>query len=176
MTAARKEVNCVKEIENMGLNRFRGNQVSRDTSSYQTGQRSNTAPRTNNNQHVPMDVDATNVTLPFEKLTDEERTQYRAKGRCFRCHTQGHMARNCPKNSNSFNRTNVNVHESNTTVATTSTTPVPPVPDNPVAPPVPPKLSFAQQIRALENRMTEEERGAYLDAHDMGEDFCSAGL
>jgi hypothetical protein len=177
MTAARKEVNRVKEIENTGLNQFRGNQVSRDTSSYHTGQRSNTAPRTNNNQHVPMDVDATNATLPFKKLMDEERTQYRAEGRCFRCHTQGHMARNCLKNSNSFNRTNANVHESaNTTVATTSTAPAPPVPANPVAPPVPPKLSFAQQIRALENRMTEEERGAYLDARDMGEDFCSARL
>jgi hypothetical protein len=85
------------------------------------------------------------------------------------------MARNCLKNSNSFNRTNANICESaNTTVATTSTTPVPPIPDTPIAPPVPPKLSFAQQIRALENRMTEEERGAYLDARDMGEDFCSA--
>jgi hypothetical protein len=32
-----------------------------------------------------------------------------------------------------------------------------------------------QQIRALEEKMTEEERGNYLDARDMGEDFCSAG-
>jgi hypothetical protein len=124
-----------------------------------------------------MDVDAANATLPFKKLTDEERTQYRAKGRCFRCRTQGHMARNCPKNSNLFNRTNANIREStNPTVATTSTTPVPPVPAIPVAPPVPPKLSFTQQIRALKNCMTEEERGAYLDARNMGEDFCSAGL
>jgi hypothetical protein len=92
MEAARKEVNRVKEIENAGLNRFRGNQISRDSSLYQTGQRPNTAPRPNNSQHVPMDVDAANASLPFKKLTDEERAQYWAEGRCFRCRTQGHMA------------------------------------------------------------------------------------
>jgi hypothetical protein len=71
MEAARKEVNRAKEIENAGLNRFRSNQVSRDSNNYQTGQRQNNTPRTNN-QHVPMDVDAANTTLPFKKLTDEE--------------------------------------------------------------------------------------------------------
>jgi hypothetical protein len=76
MEAARKEVNQVKEIENTGLNRFRRNQVSRDTNLYQTGQHPNTAPCPNNSQHVPMDVDAANATLPFKKLTDEERAQY----------------------------------------------------------------------------------------------------
>jgi hypothetical protein len=87
------------------------------------------------------------------------------------------MARNCLKNSNSFKQTNANVREStNPTVATTSTTPASPVPAAPVAPPVPPKLSLAQQIRALEECMTEEERGTYLDARDMGKDFCSARL
>jgi hypothetical protein len=40
----------------------------------------------------------------------------------------------------------------------------------------PPKLSYAQQIRALEARMSDEERSLYLDARNMGEDFCSAGL
>jgi hypothetical protein len=103
MAAARKEVNCVKEIENAGHNRFCGNQVSRDTNLYQTRQCSHTAPRTNNNQHIPMNVDTANTTLPLKKLTDEERAQYRAEGRCFRCRTQGHMAHNCPKNTNSFN-------------------------------------------------------------------------
>jgi hypothetical protein len=42
-------------------------------------------------------------------------------------------------------------------------------------PPVPPKISLAQKIRTLEEKMTEEEHGNYLDARDMGEDFCSAG-
>jgi hypothetical protein len=164
----------------MGLNRFCSNQMSQDPNTYQTGQCSNTAPCTNNNQHVPMDVDAANATLPFKKLTDEERAQYQAEGRCFRCHTQGHMACNCPKNTNSFNRTNANEHEStNVTIATTSPVPVPstppPAPTPSVALPVPLKLSFAQQIRALEECMTEEECGTYLDARDMGEDFCAAG-
>jgi hypothetical protein len=34
-----------------------------------------------------MEVDATNTTLPFKKLTDEERAQYRAEGHCFQCRT-----------------------------------------------------------------------------------------
>jgi hypothetical protein len=80
MEVARKEVNRAKEIENAGLNRFRSNQISRDPNTYQTGQRSNNTPRTNNNQHIPMDVDAANTILPFKKLTDEERAQYRAEG------------------------------------------------------------------------------------------------
>jgi hypothetical protein len=180
MEAARKEVNRAKEIENAGLNRFHSNQMSRDPNTYQTGQRSNTAPRTNNNQHVPMDVDTANTMLPFKKLTDEEHAQYRAEGWCFRCCTQEHMACNCPKNTNSFNRTNANARKTtNATVATTSTTPVPstptPAPPAPVAPPVPPKLTFAQQICALKEHMTEEERGNYLDVRNMGEDFCAAG-
>jgi hypothetical protein len=124
-----------------------------------------------------MDIDSANATLPFKKLTDEECAQYQAEGQCFRCHTQGHMACNCPKNSNSFNRTNSNVRETtNTIIATTSTAAAPPVPAIPIAPPVAPKLLFARQIRALKERMTEEEHSAYLDARDMGKDFCSAGL
>jgi hypothetical protein len=50
-----------------------------------------------------------------------------------------------------------------------------PVPATSTPPPVPPKLSYAQQICALEEKMTDEECGNYLDARDMGEDFCSAG-
>jgi hypothetical protein len=52
------------------------------------------------------------------------------------------------------------------TVATVTATPT-----------VPPglKLTIAQQIRALKEKMTEEEHGAYLDAWDMGQDFCNAG-
>jgi hypothetical protein len=122
-----------------------------------------------------MDVDSANITVPFRKLTDEERAKYRAEGRCFCCRTQGHMARNCPKNATSQNRTNSNARESTTStpapsIATTTTTPAISTP-----PPVPPKTSLAQQIRALEEKMTEEERGNYLDARNMGEDFCSAG-
>ena len=44
-----------------------------------------------------MDVDATTSSPTFKKLTDEERRQYMKEGRCFRCRTQGHMARECNK-------------------------------------------------------------------------------
>jgi hypothetical protein len=173
-TAARKEVSKVKELQSSGLIGPRRNPTSRDGHPYQsTGQRAHS--NSSNNQHVPMDVDATNVIVPFKKLTDEERAQYRAEGRCFRCRTQGHMARNCPKNANTqntSNRQNTNVREasavSTTVPVTLSTSSVPTS--------LPPKLSYAQQIRVLEAKMSDEERSLYLDARDMGEDFCSAGL
>jgi hypothetical protein len=160
--AAQKEVNRIRELQNAGLIGFRNNR-GRDQSSYQT----NTSRSTNtkNNGVVPMDVDATN-TVPFKKLTEEERAQYRAEGRCFRCRSQGHMARNCPKNN-----------RQNTIIRTNTTTSIPPPSSDTTIPTKQePKLTIAQQIRALENQMSEEERGAYLDARDMGEDFCSAEL
>jgi hypothetical protein len=177
-TAARKEVSKVKELQSSGLIGPRRNQTSRDRHSYQnTGQRAHS--NSSNNQHVPMDVDATNVTVPFKKLTDKERAQYRAEGRCFRCRTQGHMARNCPKNANAqnaSNRQNANVQEVSANSTNTPATPPTSSPAPNTLPPPPPKLSYAQQIRALEAKMSDEERSLYLDARDMGEDFCSAGL
>ena len=123
-----------------------------------------------------MDVDNATATLPFKKLTDEERAKYRAEGRCFRCRTQGHMARNCPKGSSRPNA--ANAHAADASASTNETTP--PVNTTPPATttPTPAKtaLTVTQQIRALEETMNKEERGAYLDARDMGEDFCSAGF
>ena len=81
------------------------------------------------------------------------------------------MARDCPKNKNPTVRTN-----DPTTAATTNTT----TPGDklsspaPAPPPAKSKLTRAQQICALEEAMEEEERSAYLDSHDMGEDFWSA--
>jgi len=168
--AARKEVNRVKELQSAGLIGPRRAQTTRDQHAYQSNQRVTSNNR--NNEHVPMDVDAINTSLPFKKLTDEERAKYRTEGRCFRCRETGHMARNCPKNSNAnnSNRANPKARESTTSPAIVTTTPTT------IPPPVPPKLSYGQQIRALEEKMTEEERAAYLDARDMGEDFCSAGF
>ena len=60
--------------------------------------------------------------------------------------------RNCPKNTN-----NPQAKARETTDTTTT-----------------PKLTKAQQIRALEESMAEEERAEYLDARDMGQDFWSA--
>jgi hypothetical protein len=77
--AARKEVLKVKELQSLGLIGPRLNQTSRDRHSYQnTGQR--THSNSSNSQHIPMDIDATKITTPFKKLTDEERAQYRAEG------------------------------------------------------------------------------------------------
>jgi hypothetical protein len=176
--AARKEVAKIKELQSSGLIGTRRNQISRDGHSYQnTSQRAHS--NSLNNQHVPMDVDAANITTPFKKLTDEERAQYRAEGRCFRCRTQGHMARNCPKNANAQNvsgQRSPNAREASVVPPTNPVTPTTPSSTSSVPPPPPPKLSYAQQIRALEAKMSDEERSLYLDARDMGEDFCSAGL
>jgi hypothetical protein len=58
--------------------------------------------------------------------------------------------------------------------ATIATATVTTVTTTPVAPPGP-KLTIAQQIRTLKEKMTEEEHSMYLDAWDMGQDFCNAG-
>jgi hypothetical protein len=177
-TAARKEVSKVKELQSSGLIGPRRNQTPCDGHSYQnTGQCAHS--NSSNSQHVPMDVDAANVTTPFKKLTDEERALYRAEGRCFRCRTQGHMAQNCPKNTNAQNvpnRQNTNAWEASTSSTITPITAPTSSPSSNIPLPPPPKLSYAQQIRALEAKMSDEERALYLDACDMGEDFCSAGL
>ena len=104
-----------------------------------------------------MDVDAT-TTTNFKKLTPEERAQLAKEGRCFRCRLQGHVVRNCPKNTNN-NQAKTWETTTNKPADTTTT----------------PKLTKAQQIRALEESMAEEERAEYLDARDMGQDFWSAG-
>ena len=152
--AACTEVARAKEKYNAGLtNTQRRNQQARH---YNTT--THPRPPTQNNPNiVPMDVDATTMTN-FKKLTPEERTQLAREGRCFRCQLQGHMAHNCPKNTGN-NQTKT---RETTTKKPTDTTPAL-------------KLTKAQQIRALEESMAEEERAEYLDARDMGQDFWSAG-
>ena len=185
--AAQKEVKRAREIENQGLNNFQRNQQSRDTGPFQTGQRQNNTTRsTPNTGIVPMEVDGT--TIPFQKLTDEERVQYHKEGRCFRCRQQGHMASRCLKNANhpsnsnaramTTTNTNTTTTDTNSPNALTSNVPtVTTATTNPTPPPTTtPKLTRAQHIRAIEEEMDKEERGAYLDARDMGEDFCTAGL
>ena len=154
--AARTEVARAKEKYNVGLtNTQRRNQQNRPYNNTQSHPRA-PAQTTPNPNIVPMDVDAT-TTTNFKKLTPEERTQLAKEGRCFRCRLQGHVAHNCPKNTNN---TQTKVRETTTDKSADTTIP---------------KLTKAQQIRVLEESMAEEERAEYLDARDMGQDFWSAG-
>ena len=91
------------------------------------------------------------------------------------------MARECPGRSPSTSRTPTNA-SIRTTSADDSITAVEVAPNDSVsnAPiahvtTITLQLTKAQQILAIEESMDEEERGAYLDARDMGEDFYSVG-
>ena len=154
--AARTKVTRAKEKYNAGL---MGTQhCNQQTCHYNTSQNQHrmTNQSNPNPNIVPIDVDAT-TTSNFKKLTPEERTQLAREGRCFRCRLQGHMACSCPKNTNNS--------QSNARETTT---------DKPADTNLTPKLTKAQQIRALEEAMAEEERAKYLDAQVMGQDFWSA--
>jgi hypothetical protein len=148
--AARKEIIRISEIDNANFKNRRF--IPRDTNTYQ-----NNAPK--NNTPVPMDVDTT--TIPFQKLTDADWEKYRKEGWCFRCREKGHMSHNCPKNDKAIIKT---------TAVPTPDTPTTPTPTANAT-----KLTKAQQIWALEDTMTDEERREYLDTCDGGEDFYDAG-
>ena len=168
--AAQTEVARAKEKYNAGLT---GNQRRNSPKSgiYQNTQ-ATPRPQSNSNNSgvVPMEVDNATGGTNFKKLTPEERAQLAKEGRCFRCRLQGHMARDCPKNAN--RNANSNARETTTETKT---------PDPPLTTPAATnkttitKLTRAQQIRALEEAMEDEERVTYLDARDMGSDFWSAG-
>ena len=165
--AARTEVARAKEKYNAGLT---GTQ-RRNPPKSGTYQNPQSTPRTNTNNSgaTPMEVDSATGQTNFKKLTPEERAQLAREGRCFRCRLQGHMARDCPKNSN--RNFNSNARETTTENKTTDSPKTPPItnPTNST------KLTRAQQIRALEEAMEDEERATYLDSRDMGADFWSAG-
>ena len=165
--AARTEVARAKEKYNAGLT---GTQ-RRNPPKSGTYQNSQSAPRTNTNSSgvTPMEVDNATGQTNFKKLTLEERAQLAKEGRCFRCRLQGHMARDCPKNSN--RNSNTNAREATTEKNTDSSPKAPPTTNSTNST----KLTRAQQIRALEEAMEDEERAVYLDARDMGSDFWSAG-
>ena len=166
--AARTEVARAKEKYNAGLT---GNQRrnSPKVGTYpQTQMRTQSNP--NNSGATPMEVDNVMGQSNFKKLTPEERAQLAKEGRCFRCRLQGHMARDCPKNSNRNPNSTARetTTENNTTNSSSKTLPTPNPTDST-------KLTRAQQIRALEEAMEDEERATYLDSRDMGADFWSAG-
>ncbi len=74
------------------------------------------------------------------------------------------MAKFCPTKDVQGNITS----HPNTVARTTNTTPTTSGSDK-IESPKPP-LSKAQQIAAIKKSMTEEERGAYLDKRNMGEE------
>jgi hypothetical protein len=163
--AARTEVTRAKEKHNAGLIPGR-NRFFRPQNNYQNTPH-RPAQQSGNSGIVPMDVDAAKVSN-FKKLTPEERTQLAKEGRCFRCRLQGHMARECPKNNYTARSSDsTQTPPSSTTNTTTPTTTT--VTKNKT-----PTLTRAQQIRALEEAMEEEEKTKYMDARFMEEDFWSA--
>ena len=161
--AARTEVARAKEKYNAGLTGNQRRNPPKAGTYPQTQTRTQSNP--NNSGAVPMEVDNVTGQSNFKKLTPEERAQLTKEGRCFRCRLQGHMARDWPKNSNR----NINSNARETTTDPPPKTPPTTNPTNPA------KLTRAQQIRALEEAMEDEEHATYLDSRDMGADFWSAG-
>ena len=173
---ARKETQKIRKLTSVGLD-FRSKNKPRDTGPFHTGQSVRpTPPHTNNNQIVPMEVDATSAQprALFKKLTDEERLQHMQEGRCFRCRLKGHMARECPTRNTHI----TNPRARNTDAASedeqkdkieTTTAAIWAVVNEPT-------LTRAQRIAAIEEEMSDEERATYLDSRDMEVDFCSVEL
>ena len=164
--AARTEVARAKEKYNAGLTRNQRRNAPK------SGVYSNTQtnPRTQSNQSnagvVPMEVDSATGQSNFKKLTPEERAQLAKEGCCFHCRLQGHMARDCPKNAN--RNTSSNTREATTETQTPNSPATTPIPTNKTSTT---KLTRAQQIRALEEAMEDEERATYLDARVLRSDF-----
>jgi hypothetical protein len=173
---AQNEVARAKEKYDAGLTgaQHHNQQKPHDFGNFQH-QSNQLCQQQSNLNHVPMDVDAANITQ-FKKLTPEECAQLAKEGRCFKCCLQGHMACNCPKNTN-YNNTNTPTVRTNKTPAPHKMCAPVTVPttqnSTPSAPVI--KLTRTQQICTIEEAMNDEERSEYLDAHDMGQDFWSAG-
>ena len=128
-----------------------------------------------------MDVDATLTSVipgtPFQKLTDEERKKLSTEGHCFRCHQQGHMARQCPRNLTPMPLKYVSTARTTDAKITDTTSAIsePSSPTSTTTTSLPP-CTLAQQIADLQAQMTEQELRDYLDARDLGEGFCDAEL
>ena len=166
--AARTEVAWAKEKYSVGLTRNQRWNPPKPGIYSNTQTPTRAQPNSNNSGIVPMEVDNATGQTNFKKLTPEEQTQLAKEGRCFQCQLQGHMAHDCLKNTN--RNPNSNAHE--TTIENkNSNAPSKPPPTNTTPPTT---LTKAQQIRALEEAMDDEEHATYLDSRDMGVDFWSA--
>ena len=170
--ALRDEVERMREVRNAGFTSSRFPQGRPTQGLFQATRQP--PSRSSTSGVVPMDVDATTIKAwipggpPFKKLTEEERVLCMKEGRCLRCRKQGHMARQCPLNLRQEPVAPNRIRAADT-ADTTDTT------NKPTTMP-PQGRTKAQMIADLENSMTEEERGAYLDARDMDSGFCNAKL
>ena len=177
---AQTEVNRAREKYSVGLTGAQQrNQRPRDPGPFHINKQHQSMPsNTSNSSHVPMDIDVTTTTTNFKKLTPEERDQLAKEGRCFCCRLQGHVTRNCPKNTLSSSNKGTTARTADTEpLNITTTTPTPDTNKTLPTPPdtTTPKLTRAQRIRAIEEEMEEDERSAYLNSCNMGEDFWAAG-
>ena len=145
--AARMEVNRAREKYRAGLTGAQQrNQRPRDPGPFHTNKQHQSTPSNmSNSSHVPMDIDAT-TTTNFKKLTLEERDQLAKEGRCFRCRLQGHVTRNCPKNTlpSSNKGTTTRVADTKSSNITTTTT----TPDTNKTLPTPPNTTAPKFTRA----------------------------
>ncbi len=129
-----------------------------------------------------MDIDVTSTapTIPFKKLTPEERKQYMAEGCCFRCRLQGHMARECPKNTQRGGTSTVRA----TTTPSTSNTPAPLVPTMPstaattttTAPTPHAQRSFEERFIDLMSECDDSKKADLFDRFALGQGFQDANL
>ena len=87
-----------------------------------------------------MEVDSAMGQTNFKKLTPKEQAQLAKEGHCFRCRLQGHMARDCPKNTN--RNYNLNMRETTTETKKSDSPPAPTITSTTPST----KLTKAQQI------------------------------
>ena len=87
------------------------------------------------------------------------------------------MARQCPRNLTPTPLKYIPTARTTDTNITNTTSAIsePSSPTNTTMTSLPPR-TLAQQIADLQAQMTEQELGDYLDACDLGEDFCDAEL
>jgi len=130
-----------------------------------------------------MDVDATSMapTIPFKKLTPEERKQYMAEGRCFRCRLQGHMAQECPKNTQ---RGTGNTSAACAATTPNTTNPTPPTPAIPstaatatTTAPLPHiQKSLEEHFTNLMSECNDSKKADLFDRFALGQGFQDANL
>ena len=117
--AARTEVAHAKEKYNTGLTRNQRRNAPKPGMYSNTQTQLRTQSNQSNSGVVLMEVDSATGQSNFKKLTPEERAQLAKEGRCFCCHLQGHMVRDCPKNANR----NANSNACKTTTETKTSEP-----------------------------------------------------